>query len=373
MNGNGTPIDDLLAEARDHVRLPVDLDVSGRIAAANLAYGMARLLSAVRTVAPQGRVVFTASPDFTITRTVKRWQKGYAYGGLFELEPAGLELAIPELRPNACGTLVGRLEKPLTAEAMIRRASRVRAESTDPVWDYSRRNHFIHLSLHRGGKSPDGDEQIFIVHGCPARIRFDSEAGPGLDGLKSAYWRTRTEAIVTPLGEVTVLTGPDARFFWENFRRCEALSMQDRLETAERIFGRFEIIRNASHVGMSTPSSYYHGCHVDCGPDERYPVLTRPDAPAYLVTAGGADRPAILPHGTGYHLDLPESLELVADASGNRPVFVMHDSASPGVQAYGDFASVPFSYRDPGLVALWEKQGLLVIRDTLDIVATVKL
>ena len=368
MSDHGGNIDELLAEARRHIYLPSELDVAGRVAAANLAYGMARLLAAVRAVAPGGRVTYTASPDFTITRTIKRWQGGFAYGGVFDFELEGLDLAFPELRPNACGTLVGRLAKPTTAGEIIRRASRLRSESKDPVWDYSRRNHFINLY-----RSRTGGEQLFIIHGCPARIRFDSDDGPGLDTNKSTFWQPRCEPVATPLGETGVLTGADARLYWANYRRCEALSMGDRLRTAERIFGAFETVRNVSHAGMASPLSYFQGCHVGCRPGALYPVLTRPGAPAFLVTAAGdSGRSPLLPHGTGYHLDLPEPLTVIEDASGRRPVFVLGE-AGGAQQAYGDFSSVPFSYREASLVETWKCRGQLAIRETLDMVATVKL
>lgn len=365
---------ELLAEARSQIHLPDELDTAGRIAAANLAFGLARLQNALGTLHPGARTTFTGSPDFTITRTVQRWRGGFAYGGILTLEPAGLGVVIPELRPNACGTLVGRLTGPaagtMTAEALIERASKVRAESADAVWDYSRRNHFINLY-----RDSESGEQYFIVHGCPARIRFDSAHGPGLDYRRSEHWQPRIETVATPLGTLDLLVGADAESFWRNFLRCEALSIADRQHTAERIFGDFEVVQNTSHVGMAGRDAYYYGCHVNCPPGTLYPVLTRPGAPAFLVEAvPGADgHVPPLPHGTGYHLDLPEELTVTFDASGQRPVFLLGNANEGAQQAYGELSGVPFRYRSETLVDTWHQQGLLNIRQTLDMVATLKL
>ncbi|MEM8996660.1 MAG: hypothetical protein AAGF23_17880 [Acidobacteriota bacterium] len=371
MAGGGAPIEDLLIEARRRIHLPTHADVSARIAAANLSYGLARVLAAVRTLVPDADVSYRASPDFTITRTVKRWKGGFAYGGETVLETGGVEVVIPELRPNACGTLVGRLEKPITTDQMIRRASALRAESTDMVWDYSRRNHFINLYFSR-----ERGEQVFVIHGCPARIRLDTEDGPGIDANKSAYWKSHIEEVPSPLGGLGVLVGENARRFWTNFRRCELLSLADRTATAERIFGPFEEVQNVSHVGMSSPCSYYHGCHVDGAPGSLYPVLTKPGAPVYLVEAtrdGDRGKARLLPHGTGYSLDFPEPLREEMDPDQLRPIFLLGEPDRGGQQVYGDVSSVPFAYREPGLVTDWQDQGLLSIRETLIPLVTAKL
>ncbi|MCG8457824.1 MAG: hypothetical protein MI919_16230 [Holophagales bacterium] len=367
----GAAVESLLVEARRRIHLPPHADISARIAAANLAYGLARVLAALRTLVPDADVSYRASPDFTVTRTAKRWQGGFAYGGEMVLETGGLELVVPELRPNACGTLVGRLERTITTEEMIRRASALRAESSDTVWDYSRRNHFINLYL-----SEERQEQVFVIHGCPAHIRFDTDDGPGIDANKSVFWRPHIEWISGPLGDLGVLTGENARRFWRNFRRCELLSLADRTATAERIFGPFEEVQNVSHVGMSSPCSYFHGCHVDGAPGALYPVLTRPGASVYLVEAvrnGDGAEPGLLPHGTGYLLDFPEPLRETTDPDRRRPIFLLGDPGRGGQQVYGDLSSVPFAYREPSLVADWQDQGLLSIRETLIPMITAKL
>ena len=352
----------LLSDARARLRVCHELDVTGRIAAANACVGIGKIVHALKYLGIRGEVNFVASLDFTITRHAGRWGSGFSYGGALEVAVEGEPIAIPEIRPNTCGTIVGRMNAAISTSELVRRVCDVRNARVG-TFDYSRKNHFINVY-----RSSISDERVFIIHGCPASVRSDTADGPGLYLESSNHWRKRAITIDTPLGSLQPLVGVHATEYWENYQRCEAKSKADRLTVARVVFGDFDIIADHTHEGMLTPQIYLHGCHAAPTSELVFPVMSSMGEPAFLVSRD-VESPsissniAILPHGTGYSIAVPARDFEMQYVSAHDRVFLGRGATHE--EAYSSFDDVPFTYRPNQAVHEWANRRLLSIRDVL--------
>jgi len=359
----------LLEEARLCITLPARLDIAGKIAESNLAYGIARLLHALQNFSTKSTIHFVCSADFTITRSPGRWGSGFSYGGLLEVFTEESDIVVPEVRPNTCGTLVGSLAKECSTQAIVQRIARITANQPPGSWDYSRRNHFVNLY-----RSSETGRQIFVMHGCPESLRSDGPDGPGLYIDSSKYWSSRIHTIKTPVGSVRLLLESNAREYWRNYVRCETYSKQHRREVAAAIFDEYEELSNETHEGMISPSTYLLGCHAPPDGKIRYPLMTTLGEPAYLVSAASSPREIVtgtglrflglIPHGTGYSLPMVGSLFEVQCLEGGQLLFYIREGKG-AVQVLRDFANVPYLYRSADIVSRWVSDDTFIVHDTL--------
>jgi len=350
----------LLLMAKERIILPSEIDTTAVLASYNLQFGIGRLLHAVRTIVPDADVRFTASVDFTVTRSPARWGSGFSYGGLLELLTSGVRLVAPEIRPNTCGVLVGALPTQMTPEELVRRIVAVSSRFPPGVWDYSRRNHFVNVY-----RCVATGQQIFFLHGCPEVLRSDGQDRLGLYPEHSTYWQSRLHRVRTPLGEAALLLDDVAEEYWQTYQQSEAHSKRDRMNTATEIFGEFDPICNETHEGMASSTSYLLGCHVARDTSASYPLMTTLGKPAYLVS-GTTPPPAtsLLPHGTGYEFGfLPGQCDVSCAANG--AILFVFEGDPGGTQVFRDFTNIPFTYRNPAIVEQWERNSVLTIRRVL--------
>jgi hypothetical protein len=356
----------LLLMAKERIILPAAIDTAAVLASYNLQFGMGRLLYAVRTIAPHADVRFTASVDFTVTRSLVRWGSGFSYGGLLELFTSGTRIAAPEIRPNTCGVLVGALPTHMTQEQLVERIVSVSSRFPPGAWDYSRRNHFVNVYRCRAT-----GQQIFFLHGCPESLRSDQHNYPGLYPEHSTYWRSKLHRVKTPLGESALLLDDAADEYWRTYQHSELLSKRDRMNTATEIFGEFDPLCNETHEGMASSTSYLLGCHLAKDTTVMYPLMTTLGKPVYLVS-GTAQSAAVclLPHGTGYEFTfLPRECNIRCAVDGST-LFIFYDEAG-GTQVFREFTNIPFQYRSPAIVEQWERDKVLEIRhELLPVVST---
>ena len=353
---------DLLSTSRTRLHVTHDLDTTGRLAAENACVGIGKIVYALRHLGMRGDVRFVASLDFTITRHAERWGSGFSYGGALEIMIEGDAIAIPEVRPNTCGTIVGVPRDEISASELMRRVCDAR-HTRKGTFDYSRKNHFVNVY-----RSSATGKPVFIIHGCPARVKFDGHEGPGLYLETSSYWDARAMLIMTPLGPLRPLVGDNAVAYWENYRRCEERSKADRLAVAKTIFDRYDLIADHTHEGMLAQHIYLHGCHAARTPEAVFPVMSSMGEPAFLVSRNArsptvGDNNAVLPHGTGYSIQVPARDFEMRYISDHDRVFFGHGAEHD--EAYSSFEDVPFTYRPNDIVSEWESQELLTIRDVL--------
>ncbi len=352
----------LLSAARARLHIRHELDVTGVIAAQNACVGIGKIIHALEYLGIRGDVNFVASLDFTITRHAGRWGSGFSYGGALEVTTDGNAIAFPEIRPNTCGTILGVMNTIISTTELISRVCDARNARTGS-FDYSRKNHFINVY-----RSTTTDKRVFIIHGCPGNVRLDTVDGPGLYLETSNYWRARALSIDTPLGPLQPLVGEHAVAYWENYQRCEANSKADRLAIAKVIFDDFEVMANHTHEGMLAPQVYLHGCHAAATADLVFPVMSSMGEPAFLVSRD-VESPviwnnvAVLPHGTGYSIQVPARNFEMRYISERDRIFL--GSGAAHQEAYSSFEEVPFIYRSNQHVHEWASRRMLSIRDVL--------
>lgn len=359
----------ILTRARQQILVSELNDTSARLAIRNLQHGMAKIIYVMDEIDPKSNINFYGSLDFTITKSEERWGAGFAYGGLIDIS-TNERIIFPEIRPNSCGTIVGSLREDISENEVISRIEKVQIDSGTSNWDYGRKNHFINLY-----RSKQTGKQVFIIHGCPSRLKSDGDHGEGLYLERSKYWKENSETINTPVGDIVVLLEDKADKYWNNYQRYEQYSKDERSLIAQKIFGDFTLICNESHEGMRSMHQYILGCHAALEYSEVFPIMTTIGKPAYLV---GIDEiseinnvtphgiKALIPHGTGYdlHMDDPE-IEVILSESGQR-LFQLKKLDRGGTEVYRNFAHVPFKHRSPNLVDTWKERGFFNICDTLE-------
>lgn len=349
-------------------------DFSARVARQNLEIGLAKIFCAGARLERDVDATFYLSRDFTITKNPLRWSAGFAYGGLLELR-ASKPIVIMDVRPNTCGTLLGRLPANYNADDFVECVSAERESRGGSEWDYGRRNHFVNLyrfnSTGRFG---------FVIHGCLSSNKHDSASGPGLYIDKSEYWKRHAHQVSTEFGDLSVLVDDKAVDYCRLYREKELLTKRDRLETASRIFGEFEAVSNETHEGLLDEHRYLLGCHAPSALEQSFPLLTDFSKPSYIVAAPPVTDPllpdnilALVPHGLGYDLPFEGTIDIQFSSAGRIVVLKSRSLVDAGGTIYfRDFANTPFSFRATELADRWEESGNYRIVDTLLPVAFVK-
>src|SRR5262245_50822131 len=96
-----------IERAREHVFMAGVDDSGARLCEANVPYGLAKIHHAQEVLGLPPDATFVGSPDCTITRNERRWSQGFGYGGVYQWSG---ELAVLDIKTNACGMLAGALE-----------------------------------------------------------------------------------------------------------------------------------------------------------------------------------------------------------------------------------------------------------------------
>ncbi|MFX0096493.1 MAG: hypothetical protein ACFE7E_01900, partial [Candidatus Hodarchaeota archaeon] len=103
--------EDLLKRAKDHIFSLGLRDAASRLCQANMQYGLAKFHIAQEKYGIRPDATFISAPDETVTRNKERWSSGVGYGGKITWGDGREDFMILDVMPNACGMLVGGLEK----------------------------------------------------------------------------------------------------------------------------------------------------------------------------------------------------------------------------------------------------------------------
>ncbi len=348
-------------------------DSGSRLGVANMRYGLAKIHWVQERLGLPANATFISAPDLTVTRNTARWDSGFGYGGILTWGDGELDVAILDLKPNACGMLVGGLDALPPMEDLLARAHALKNEPVEiegiPIeWDFGKGNHFIDLFR----VEPAGDTPLppyaFIMHFAGSELRGETEHGPGLCWDDSPTLRARMELFDTPFGPLRILTGDDARAYFEFYRLAETFVQNRRLYAASRLFDAYTPINNDTHQGLSHPNQILLGCYRFTDPNRLYPIALRPDVPAYLVrgkpnltpetieTLGFEKRARslgvyeqlttanLLPHGGGYTFPHIQGVVTVHQLDGQR-YFEVDVVTGSGHQLISGIRSLPYQYR----------------------------
>ena len=284
---------DLLLRAKKHYfSLGVD-DGAAILCKENFRYGLAKIQYAQEALGKAPNATFVSTPDETISRNRKRWSSGYGYGGKLTWGDPNDPLIFIDVKPNACGMLVGGLEEMPKPSDIIKQINKiinsdVYVDGFKLKWDFKKGNHFIdvfesEILSENDTKYP---KYMFIIHGSVPELRDANEKGPGLyyDSSKTLY--DMCKKLNTPFGEVLYLDGNNAKEYLNYFEFAKRFAAKKRIEAAKLLFGEFEVISNPMHQGLLNYGEVLLGAqHITEDTRKLFPVALRSDLPAFLVSA----------------------------------------------------------------------------------------
>ncbi|WP_428263510.1 hypothetical protein [Haliangium sp.] len=323
-----------LARAREHCFMAGVDDTGMALCEANVPYGLAKIhhAQAQRDLPPDA--TFVGAPDATVTRNPRRWQQGFGYGGVYQWSG---DMAVLDIKPNACGMSVGALpELPQLEELQARLHELDRAglalEGVALDNDLTESNHFVDL-FELGDRLDDEPlpapvaqaRYVYVMHSSGHEHRGPSPTGPGLYWDQSDTLAAMAEVVHTPWGRLHVLTGDAAQGWHRFYKQVEDFNHRRRETIAKFLFGPHEVLINATHQGLVRSLNQANiGCYTFDQPGALFPLTLSPSLPAFLVrarpnvaeahwdTLGWSDRAErhdlaarlrntnLLPHGGGY-------------------------------------------------------------------------
>ena len=376
---------DLLNRAKKfYFSLGVD-DGAARLCKANFYYGLAKLHYAQEKLGMVPNATFISTPDETISRNARRWASGYGYGGKLITGPPNDPIVFVDIKPNACGMLVGGLNKLPHPDEIIKKIneivkSEIYLEDIKLQWDYKRSNHFIDIFEMRDDEEITNNKKLkskykFIIHGSVPELRNASEKGVGLYYDSSKVLRDMCKTIKTPFGDVFYLDGDDAKEYLRTFNYAKKIAAEKRKKAAQLLFGKFVEISNPMHQGLLSYGEVLLGAqHITEQKDKLFPVALRSDLPAYLITAlpnlteeqiddlGFENRAKkygvieylrnfnVIPHGGGYVLAHINSVKNVLEIDGER-YFVCEQENENAITIFSDVRDSQFSYRGKKIIS----------------------
>jgi hypothetical protein len=177
--------DERLQRADEHIFSTGLSDSGARLALANMRYGLAKMHYVQEELGLRPDATFVAAPDLTVTRDSARWRSGFGYGGAITWGDGSAELVILDLKPNACGILVGGLDQlPNRFEVMERAhelaASEAEIDGVRVTWDFGKSNHFIDVCSVVPVDGHVLPPYAFLMHFAGDELRGDGEHGPGI-------------------------------------------------------------------------------------------------------------------------------------------------------------------------------------------------
>lgn len=380
-------VQDLLKRAEQHI-FSTGLEDSGcRLGLANMKYGLAKIHWVQQKMGLEPNATFVSAPDMTITRNTNRWKSGFGYGGKLRWGNGQQELMVLDLKPNACGMLVGGLESQPAGEALIVRAHRLKREAThlDDVeldWDLGKSNHFI--SVFRVEPLTDRllPPYVFIMHLAGSEMRGDGPWGSGIYWDHSQTLQRKAQVFETPFGPLRVLIGEEAVKYYQSFRYVEAFAKKRRVLAADWLFGEYKLINNDTHQGLTGLNEIVLGSYVvEKGMDKLFPIALRPDLPVYLVRGKpnlspetienlGFEKRAqrlgvyeqiatanIVPHGGGYVFPHILNVLAVHDIEGER-YFEVDLLNERGRKFITSIREIPYEYRGRQVVLRTVELGM---------------
>ncbi len=362
-------------------------DLASALAYENMRYGLGKIMYALDDYG----VSCVFGPDATITRNVERWESGFGYGAVIKWPGKGV--FFPEIKPNACGMLLAKIDELPPREDMIRRMSEVMDSELflDGVRvrpDFGHGNHFFEFYSVLES-SPDVEEDIpkdgfyVLLHGSAPE-------------KKDAFYGAveSVERVLTPMGEIAVLEGASGREYYRSWVGLEDFSRRRREFILKEVLGNYKVVSNTTHQGLSSENEIRLGCYNSVE-KALFPVAMRWDIPVYVFRGkpnlseevisrvgfheraeetGLLDRlegTNILPHGGGYKVDLEYTKISVVNGgrcnhfvlSGAKPassVSEMMGNSKRGVSSFGEMVimnprELPYDYR-----------GLSVIEKTME-------
>jgi hypothetical protein len=365
----------LLQKAKEHCFFIGLSDSGAELCRANIVHGIAGIHCVQEQLDIAPNATFISTPDMTITRNASRWRSGFGYGGKISWGEKDDDIIILDVKPNACGMLVGGLEELPDIGTLIKKLHQMKTrtiliDGIEVVWDFCKSNHFIDLFRVKPVAKPDQylPPYAFIIHSSAEEFRADNESGSGIYYDKSTQLREIAERIETPFGPFHILRGTSAKKYFERYQCAENFSKKKRKTAAELLFAKFTEISNETHQGLISTNEIVLGCHCLRKGGTLFPLALRADLPAYLVKGKpnlssesiellGFEKRAkklgvynrllnadIIPHGGGYVLPDILTVNRVIEVDGQR-YFEVEMQNDRGKKIISEVRELPYEYR----------------------------
>ena len=369
-----------LQRAREHCFMAGVGDVGSQLCEANVPFGLAKIHHVQRELGAPPDATFVGSPDATITRNDKRWSQGFGYGGAYRWTG---DFTVLDIKPNACGMLVGALPEFPELDVVRERLHALDAEhlELDGVEidnDLTESNHFVdvfEVSPDEQHEAPPGNARyFFIMHSSGHEHRAATAKGPGLYFDKSDELMAMARGFDTPWGSIHILEGDRVDEWYAFYQRVQDFNHRRRELLARYLFTNTSPVINATHQGLVRGYNRANiGCYTfdDIAAGHQsplFPLTLSPTLPAFLVRGrsnitshtidtmgwteavdrhGLADVLAgtnLLPHGGGYHYPQHRGVARVIENGPDDRMFELAPAdpsseptliATPGAMKYG--------------------------------------
>ena len=317
--------------------------------------------------------MFVGAPDATVTRNKQRWRQGFGYGGAFSWTG---ELAVLDIKSNACGMLVGALPELPEAEVVRERAKKFERDGLEldgvPIdYDLQESNHFVNVLEATSGSPPGGARHFFIMHSSGHEHRGASQRGIGLYYDESQELARAARKHETPWGTLSTLEGDDAQAWFQFYKRVQDFNHRRRNVIARSLFGDYTEVCNETHQGLVRGLNRANvGCYVYDSPEDKlFPLTLSAELPAYLVrgrrnfdesaleSLGWGERAErhgvlarlgetnILPHGGGYTFPTIRGVERVLANGPDERRYELLRTSEDVPSSIEDPRSLPYLYR----------------------------
>ncbi len=340
-------------------------DASDALAKLNLQYGLGKIAWSLkkRNINATDLVAVT-TPDSGITRNKERWQAGFSYGCLIRWpskSQIGFSLAFPQIKPNACGMLVAKLNKAPSIEELCEKLhkaekSGLAVNSSKLKLNVGVSNHFIEICRVDESQSPGLNEGdiVAVIHTSPSEYKSVLYDFKGWFE-KGGSWDE------TPLGPLLVLEGELADEYINSYKNIEEFGSQKRLTLAGHLFDEFETISNPTHQGLFEDNEIRLGLYRSGNKNELFPVTFRWDLHVYLMkalpnlsqkslegrkidtkTSKLLRRLNMLPHGGGYEIPFQSEGWKVVE-NGSKRLFSYKNTRNEFI--FTSPSEIPYYYR----------------------------
>jgi len=370
---------ELLEKAKNHYFSMGLGDGSSHLFRENMKYGLAKIHVVQERFGLEPNASFLSTPDETITRNLSRWRAGFGYGGKLVWGSGNDKIIILDVKPNACGMLVGGMDELPQPKQLLQQISDAKEDLyIDGVkidWDFGEGNHFINLfkvGIHTS--ELELSNYVFVIHGSVSELRKETSKGTGLYFDKSETLKEQSKIVKTKFGNLHILVDSDAKQYLNFYRYAESFANKKRKMVAERIFGHFTEICNLPHQGLLNYNEILLGCHNTKNQNvNAFPITLRADLPGFLMKGfdnlseetidvlGFAKRAEklglmdrlrnanILPHGGGYAFKDFIGVQEVIEIDDKR-YFILDMQTGIGNKICSDVRDMEFGYRGKSVV-----------------------
>lgn len=389
----------LLKKAREHMFCIGPEDGAAHLARANMQYGLAKINYTLKKNGLEPNATFVSTPDETITRNIIRWNDGISYGGKISWGSGKEKFVILNVKPNACGMIVGGMQKAPKPKQLLSRLHKLHKKQhfikdIKLEWDFNAGNHFIDIFKVSNPKIKM-PPYVVLLHGGCGELKGDSAKGFGYYYDESKRLQEMMETTKTPFGPVHFLTGRNAKKYMKFHDFGVDFSLKRREVALKSVFPEAKPLWNIPHQYLLNYNEICLGCQYVHKKNQIFPVSVRADAPSYLVkgkknyTAEVLDKlnftkraqklgvlkrlrnANLVPHGSGYALPDVMNVEKIHHVNATR-FYELNMINTPGRKVIRDIRSVPYGFRNNEVIYKVHELGLGEMAAELDLLYVLK-